>query len=65
MRSERPTWFWVLTAIFVIAWSVAGTLSIFFILNNNVYLGEAVVIASTIILVIVYFVAEWFIEKKQ
>jgi hypothetical protein len=65
MISERPTWFWILTATFVIAWSLAGTLSIFFILNNNVYLGEAVVIASTIILVIIYFVAEWLIERKQ
>jgi ACR3 family arsenite efflux pump ArsB len=64
MRDEKPTWFWVLTASFILAWSVAGTLSIIFILNGSVYLGEAVIIATTIILVIVYFVTDWMIERK-
>lgn len=64
MRNEKPTWFWVLTASFILAWSVAGTLSIIFILNGSVYMGEAVIIIATVILVIIYYVTDWLISRK-
>ena len=65
MRNEKPMWFWALTASFILAWSLAGTLSIIFILNGSVYLGEVVIIVTTIILVVVYYTADWLLEKRQ
>ena len=63
MRNERPTWFWAVTATVVLVWAAAGTMAIFFILNNDVYTGEAVIIAATIFLVVIYYLAEWVANK--
>jgi len=64
MREEKPTWFWVITASFIMAWSVAGTVSIIFIFNGDVYLGEAIITLTTIVLVIIYYAVEWLITRK-
>jgi len=64
MKNERRTWFWVITAFFILAWSIAGTFSILFITNGDVLLGEISIIITTIILVIIYFVLDWFDNKS-
>lgn len=63
MREEKPAWFWALTASFIMAWSVAGTLALIFIMDNKVYLGEATIIIATVALVLIYYLADWLIGR--
>lgn len=64
MRSEKPTWFWLVTTSIVLAWAIAGTLAIILILNGEIYVGEAIIIATTIMLVVFYHLAEWLKERR-
>jgi hypothetical protein len=64
MRGERPTWFWAVTASFILMWMISGTLSIIQIFSGNVYMGELVIILSTIFLVVVYYVVEHFLDRR-
>jgi hypothetical protein len=59
MRSEKPAWFWAVTASVILIWAAAGSMSVFFILNGEVYIGEAIIITATIFLVVIYYLAEW------
>lgn len=62
MVRKRPGWFWAVTASFIISWALAGTVSILFIVNNNVYLGEATIIISSLVLTMVYHLVERYID---
>ena len=61
---ERPIWFWGITTLLIVGWSLAGTVSIIFILNNNVQIGEIIVIASSIVIALLYHAFEWFVERR-
>lgn len=63
MKNEKPSWFWAVTASVIVVWAAAGTVSIFFILNSEVYTGEAIIIAATIFLVLMYYTAEWMATR--
>lgn len=62
MVRERPGWFWAITSFFVIAWALAGTVSIFYIINDSIYVGEAVIIISTLVLTMVYYLVDRYIN---
>ena len=62
MVRKRPAWFWAVTSFFIVAWALAGSISIFYIMNDSVYIGEAVIIISTLVLTMVYHLVERYID---
>jgi hypothetical protein len=64
MVNEKPTWFWAVTATVILVWAAAGTMAIFFIITGDVYNGEAVIIAATIFLVVIYYLSEWVATRR-
>ena len=61
MRRGRPGWFWAVTASLILAWALAGTVSISFILSGNVYFGEAVIIVSTVSVILLYYLIDRYV----
>lgn len=64
MLGKKPSWFWVVTASFILMWALSGTISIIQIFSGNVYMGEVVIIISTIILVVFYYIVEHFMDRR-
>jgi hypothetical protein len=64
MAKERPSWFWALTIIFMMAWAMSGTQAIFYILEGKIILGEAVIIITTICLVIIYYSLDYLLARR-
>jgi hypothetical protein len=64
MVKERPTWFWALTLILIMCWTLGGTQAVFYIVEGKIILGEIVIIVTTIILVLIYYVIEWLIIRR-
>ncbi|MFH0929043.1 MAG: hypothetical protein V1818_01655 [Candidatus Aenigmatarchaeota archaeon] len=64
MLGKRPSWFWAVTASFILMWAFSGTLAIIQLFKGNVYIGEAVIIVSTIVLVVFYYIVEHFLDKR-
>lgn len=64
MAKERPAWFWALTLILIMSWALGGTQAVFYIVEGEIILGEIVIIVTTIILVLVYYVIDWLITRK-
>jgi len=64
MTKERPSWFWAITLIFVMSWMLAGTQAVLYILEGKIIFGEAVIIITTICLVIIYYSLDYLIMSK-
>ena len=64
MDKERPSWFWALAVILIMAWALGGTQAVLYIIEGQIILGEIIIIITTIILVVVYYIFEWWITRK-
>ena len=63
MRVGRPTWFWIIIVVIIFGWILAGTRAVLYILEGEVFLGEGIIISATILLTLVYYGLEWWINK--
>jgi hypothetical protein len=65
MEKDRPSWFWALTLILIMSWALGGTQAILYIFEGQIILGEIIIIITTIILVLIYYLFDWRVSRKK
>ncbi|MBN2202732.1 MAG: hypothetical protein JW700_00900 [Candidatus Aenigmarchaeota archaeon] len=58
----RSILFWIVTAAFIAAWVLSGTLSLLYVYTKNVFVSEFIILFSSLALILIYYVVEPYMD---